>query len=173
MQDQDYSVDERFYPATDDCDWEPLREHLGGSEALGEWMFMAATTDGRRFYKHRVTRERLALMGVSRPNPMPKEPPEGFAIPENERRHRVDRCDRSDLIEVVYMRYGSVYLHEAESIEGALAFIQYSEDDGWMSSVGVYVNGEPRICGGYADQEPPTPAEVEMMREAYRKANRA
>jgi hypothetical protein len=81
--------------------------------------------------------------------------------------------EQPDLIEVVYWRHYSAYLHEAESVEDALAFIQGGEDDGRMSSSGVYVNGEPRICGGYVSQDPPTLEDAEVMRAAYRKANRA
>jgi hypothetical protein len=53
-------IDERFYPATDVCDWEPLRLALEPCPIDG-WMFMCATIDGRRFYKHSTTRVSIAL----------------------------------------------------------------------------------------------------------------
>jgi hypothetical protein len=56
-------IDQRFYPATDMCDWEPLRLALEPCPIDG-WMFMCATVDGWRFYKHATTREPLALHAV-------------------------------------------------------------------------------------------------------------
>jgi hypothetical protein len=58
---QDATIDERFYPATDECDWGPLQRILADDPNIGEWMFMCATTDGRRFYKHSLTRQSIAL----------------------------------------------------------------------------------------------------------------
>lgn len=93
-------------------------------------------------------------------------------MPEDRKALAVREHAQPDLIEVVYMRYHSAYLYEAETMEDALSFIQYGEDDGAMSSVGVYVNGEPRIWDGYVDQDPPTPEQAKTMRETYREASR-
>lgn len=74
------------------------------------------------------------------------------------------------MIEVVYYRYMSPYIYEAETVEGALAFIEGGEDNGEMSSVGVFRDGEPIIRRGYVDQDPPTPKQADDMRENYRRA---
>lgn len=78
-----------------------------------------------------------------------------------------------DLIEVVYMRHFAAYLHEAETVADALSFIEHGEDAGEMSSVGIYVNGQPHIWDGYVDKEPPTPEQAKKMRAAYREAANA
>lgn len=78
--------------------------------------------------------------------------------------------ENAAMIEVVYYRYHSPYVEEFETVERALGFIEFGEDDGQMSSVGVFKDGEPIIWRGYVDQDPPTPEQAESMREDYRKA---
>jgi hypothetical protein len=80
--------------------------------------------------------------------------------------------DQPDLVEVVYFRYHALYVEVADSIDAALAFIESGEDYGEMSSVGVYVNGEPVIENGYSSRESPTPVQADRMRELYRDAAR-
>jgi hypothetical protein len=76
-----------------------------------------------------------------------------------------------DVIEVVYMRYFQAYLHGVDSIEEALRFIDAGEDAGEMSSVGVFVNGQPHIYDGYINKDPgPNSQQAEGMRKAYREA---
>lgn len=82
----------------------------------------------------------------------------------------IDEQGNPVLIEYVYYRHFAVYRQEVDSIEEALSAIQYGADDGQMASVGVFVNGEPRIWDGYVRQDPPTPEQAEEMRAEYAKA---
>lgn len=76
-------------------------------------------------------------------------------------------------VEVLYMRYGAPYIAEVESVEDALSYIESGEDDGQISSVGVFVGGEPRIWDGYVSKEVPTPEQAGTMRRLYEKARPA
>jgi hypothetical protein len=76
------------------------------------------------------------------------------------------------LVEYGYYRHFNKYLAEAESIEDALRSIEYGEDAGQMSSVGVFVDGEPRVWDGFVDKDPPTTEQAEKMRRFYGEAER-
>ena len=82
----------------------------------------------------------------------------------------------SVLIEAVYYRYFSIYVEECDTVEDAQAFLDGGEDCGSLSSVGVYVDGEPHSCGPW-EWHPPTSDDenrsLEYMRERYAEAKNA
>jgi hypothetical protein len=77
------------------------------------------------------------------------------------------------LIEAVYYRYHQIGIYEADSVEDAQSFIDGSEDNGYISSVGVFVEGEPHSSGPW-NWRPPKPGddmrEIDGMRREYAKA---
>jgi hypothetical protein len=75
-------------------------------------------------------------------------------------------------VEVVYMRHYSANVSEHDSIDDALSFIKYSEDDGQMSTVGIMVDGEPHIWDGYLTKDAPTDEQAAEMRRYYDEARR-
>ena len=81
-----------------------------------------------------------------------------------------DEPGRPPTIEYVYYRYGELFRQEAGSVEDALAVIDDGEEEGTLSSIGIFVDGEPRIWDGYVAQEVPTPHQAVEMREAYARA---
>lgn len=72
----------------------------------------------------------------------------------------------------MFYRHFVVYRHEAESIAEAVSFLNYGEDAGTLSSVGVFVDGEPHLTDAYVHDNgrEPTAEEAEQMREDYTKA---
>lgn len=73
-------------------------------------------------------------------------------------------------IEVLYYRHFWQHVEECETVEEALAFIETGEDEGRMSSVGVFVDGKPHIYDGYVAQDPPTEKQAADMARLYAEA---
>lgn len=80
----------------------------------------------------------------------------------------IDEKGNPVLIEAVYYRYHSIYAEECGSIEEALAFLENGEDYGELSSVGVYVEGEPRLAKQFVEKHPLTEEERKYMEEEYK-----
>lgn len=78
------------------------------------------------------------------------------------------------LIEAVFYRHFGVYAQECDSIEEAVAFLNSGEDYGELASVGVFVDGQPRITDQYVHDpgRPPTDDEAAAMRADYVKVRR-
>ena len=81
-----------------------------------------------------------------------------------------DEPGRPAAIEYVFYRHGELYRQQAGSVQDALTLIDEGEEEGTLSSIGIFVDGEPRIWDGYVDQEPPTPQQADEMRQAYSRA---
>lgn len=79
---------------------------------------------------------------------------------------------QSKRVEAVFYRHFVVYRYEMDSVEDAISFLNYGEDDGSLATVGVFVNGEPSLVDTYAPDEPrkPTTEEAEQMRKDYAEA---
>jgi hypothetical protein len=63
---------------------------------------------------------------------------------------------------------------EVESVAEAISLLNYGEDCGSLSSVGVFVNGEPRLTDQYVGNDggrEPTAEEAAQMRKAYADAS--
>lgn len=75
-------------------------------------------------------------------------------------------------IEAVYFRYGGVEAYEADSVEDATSFLESGEDHGELSSVGVFVDGEPSLYAVLQDPAPPTDVQAAEMLGVYRRWNR-
>jgi hypothetical protein len=77
------------------------------------------------------------------------------------------------LIEAVYYRYHQVYIKEFDSIEEAQQMLEGGEDYGSLSSVGVFIDGEPHSTGPWDWVPAGTETERRPMgwlREEYVKA---
>lgn len=74
------------------------------------------------------------------------------------------------LIEVVFGREYVIYRSKHDSIEDALRFIKAGEDYGEISSVGIYLDGEPRIWDGYLSQDYPDGYQERRMAGYYTKS---
>lgn len=71
------------------------------------------------------------------------------------------------LIEAVYYRHHAVYAEPRDSIEEAVDFLRSGEDYGSLSSVGVYVDGEPRLIDCYLTAGGRAPLTNERERMIY------
>lgn len=76
------------------------------------------------------------------------------------------------LIEAVYARYGVVEAEPCDSVDDALAFLQWGADDGRCAAIGVFVDGEPRVAAPYVDPHPPSAAESAALRTEYVRVRR-
>lgn len=75
------------------------------------------------------------------------------------------------LIEAVYYRYGRACRNDFfDTVEEAAAYLCSGEDYGALSSVGVFVDGEPVLADVYVEPHPPDEYEARVMAESYRKA---
>jgi hypothetical protein len=77
----------------------------------------------------------------------------------------------SEGVEVVYFRHMQCAITNFETTEAALLFINTAEWNGDISSVGVYVDGEPKVWDGFCSQDPPTPDQADEMRRYYNEAS--
>lgn len=85
----------------------------------------------------------------------------------------IDESGAPVLIEAVYYRYGVVYARDDfDTVEEAIACLVNGEDYGALSSVGVFVDGEPRFAGSF-DPYAPNAQEAEDMRADYQKVWRS
>lgn len=73
------------------------------------------------------------------------------------------------LIEAVYYQHFWVYRNEFDSIEEARSFLKNGEDYGTLASVGVFVDGEPRVLR-YGRPYKWADADLDEMRADYAKA---
>jgi hypothetical protein len=76
------------------------------------------------------------------------------------------------MIEAVYYRHFCVEAWECDSVEEAVSFLNAGDDDGSLASVGVFVDGQPRVIDQYVHPpgRVPTPGEAEAMCRDYAKA---
>ena len=80
------------------------------------------------------------------------------------------------LIEAVYYRHHCVYVEECDSVEEAQRFLDGGTEYGSLSSVGVYVDGEPHSSGPWDWHRPELGdggREVGGMRREYARAKEA
>lgn len=82
----------------------------------------------------------------------------------------IDETGAPVLIEAVYYRHFTVYRHACDTVEEAKGYLCYGEDDGSLSSVGVFVDGKPVLYDVYVDPHPPTADEAREMLDSYVKA---
>jgi hypothetical protein len=80
----------------------------------------------------------------------------------------IDESGAEVLIEAVYYRYGVPSIEPCETIEDAVGYLDSGEEWGSLSSVGVFVAGEPHSVKYKG--APPTYDEAEAMRAEYAKA---
>lgn len=78
------------------------------------------------------------------------------------------------IIQAVFYQHGFVYAEEFRSVEAAVTFLNGGEDRGILSSVGVFVDGEPRVVDQYVGRggRAPSKAEAKDMLRAYAEAER-
>lgn len=70
-------------------------------------------------------------------------------------------------VEAVYYRHHTAYKQQFDSVEDALSFIEFGEDEGSLFSVGVFMDGEPHIYGGFVTKDTPTEEQAAEMKEVY------
>jgi hypothetical protein len=79
----------------------------------------------------------------------------------------------TERVEAVFYRHFRVYRAEMDSVAEAISFLNSGEDYGSLSSVGVFVDGEPHLTDAYVNDDggrTPTPEEADRMRADYAKA---